>query len=123
LVTKVLVRERIDDGRRLLEALDAKRFPVDAAFWWHHEDSNRWRLVILTPVEEKGPLKAIQRIHRVFDSLNPPASFDLEHTWALSKSSPEFKRMVTLGGLGGLGPVKGKTRESDDYSDAYIYRW
>jgi hypothetical protein len=106
LVTKVLVRELIDDGRRILEALDAKHFQVDAAFWWHYEDSNRWRLVIVTPVEEKlGPLKAYQRIHRVWDTLNPAPSFDLENAWALSKSSPEFKRMVSLGGLGGLGPL------------------
>jgi hypothetical protein len=119
-----LVRERVDDGRRLLASLDAKRFPIDAAFWVFYEDSNRWRLVVVSPVAERDSLKAYHRIRPVLDSMDPPASFILEDIWVMSKSSDVFKRVVreTLGG-DGLGPVKGKTRESDDHSDAYIYRW
>ena len=124
MVTKVLVKELIDDGRRFLEGLDAKRFPIDAAFWVFYEDSNSWTLVIVSPVAEKGSFKALDRIQRILYSMDPPASFILEDIWVMSKSSDVFKRVVRETHVGGgLGPVKGKTRESDDYSDAYIYRW
>ena len=124
MVTKVLVKELIDDGRRLLEALDAKRFPIDAAFWVHHEDSNRWRLAIVSPVANKGSFKAIERIQPILRAMDPPVSFMLEDTWAMSKSSDVFKRVVwETSGLDRRSPPKGRIRESNGYSDAYIYRW
>lgn len=93
-------------------------------FGRHDEDSNRWSLVIVSPVAEKGSHKVYERIQPVLRSMDPPMSFMLEDTWAMSKLSDEFKRVVReTSGLGRRGTPKGKIRESDDYSDAYIYRW
>ena len=59
----ILVGPDIDAGKRLLQALDAAKFRVDAAFWFYREASEDWRLYIATPLVKKlGPRKAYTEV-------------------------------------------------------------
>ena len=66
-----LVDIDIDGGRSFIEALDAAGFPVTSAFWFFHEESEEWRLMVCTPVVDKeGPLKAYRSMHPVLAKLS-----------------------------------------------------
>ena len=56
MLKKVLVRELIEDGERLLLELKQRDFPVTAAFWVDMPELDYWRLVVATSiVNERGP--------------------------------------------------------------------
>ncbi len=50
---KILVEQDVQNGRRLVEALQ-KRLPISAAFWLNAEEANEWRLVIVSPLVSAG---------------------------------------------------------------------
>jgi hypothetical protein len=67
-----LVERGVDDGRKLLEALDSAGFQVSAALWFYVSDADEWRLMIASPlVDEKGPRKAYTFIQSVLAGLSP----------------------------------------------------
>jgi len=58
-----LVGELIQDGKRLIDLLEADGLAVTSAFWLFDEDDDKWSLVIALPfVDENGPLPAYQRL-------------------------------------------------------------
>jgi hypothetical protein len=60
-----LVDRDIDDGRRLVQALDQADFPVVAALWYFYPEEE-WRLLIASPkVGELGPRGAYAVIQQV----------------------------------------------------------
>ena len=62
---KVLVRELIDEGQRLLEALGRNRLPITSALWHYLPDSLEWRLVIVSSaVDQNGPMAAYGQVQR-----------------------------------------------------------
>jgi hypothetical protein len=60
----VLVKDLVEEGEKLIERLESRRFHIAAAFWYYFEDLMRWRLVIVfaTLVEREGPLRAYMHI-------------------------------------------------------------
>ena len=67
-----LLPEVIDEGRRLIRALHASRFEVDAAFWLFLSDSERWKLIIASPVRlREGAFQAYSRLRAVSNSMDP----------------------------------------------------
>ena len=50
---KVLVEKDIEEGKRLIEALDKTDFQVEAAMWFYMTDSEEWRFLIASPFEKK----------------------------------------------------------------------
>lgn len=61
--TESLVDREIDQGRRLVQALDQKGFPVVAALWSFLPEEGGWRLLIASPkVNEVGPRAAYAAI-------------------------------------------------------------
>lgn len=63
MVKEILVSEYVENGRRLIEALDQADFPVIAAFWRFLPEEEEWRLFIASPrVTELGPLAAYATI-------------------------------------------------------------
>jgi hypothetical protein len=61
----------INEGRRLIRALCESRFDVVAAFWLFSSDSDRWRLLIASPIRDReGGVQAYSRLGSVYDSID-----------------------------------------------------
>jgi hypothetical protein len=70
MLTKVLVKELIEDGRNLLSALQRNGFPVSAAFWVKLPDSDWHRLVIASPLAERlGQIAAYKQLQSILRNL------------------------------------------------------
>ena len=64
-----LVEKDIEEGRKLLQTLDAAGIPVVAAYWLYELEWNRWRLVFATPlVETTGSTPIYRRIREMLES-------------------------------------------------------
>jgi hypothetical protein len=72
---EALVDRDIEEGRRLVQALDLAGFPVIAAFWSFLPEEGDWRLLIASPnVREQGPRKTYKAIQDVRLQSNIPIS-------------------------------------------------
>jgi hypothetical protein len=117
---KILVEQDVQNGRRLLEALQ-KRLPILAAFWSNTEEVNEWRLVIVSPlVGEGGARLAYHMVEQALAETEVP--IPLENISVLSPTNLRYKQVrlasqgvpsgVTVAqNFGGLGVA----------GDAYIY--
>ena len=74
---RILLPGVIDEGRRLIQALQASQFEFDAAFWLFGEESERWKMIIATPLyDREGPIKAYSRFTPICDVMDPPLRID-----------------------------------------------
>lgn len=65
-----LVREQIDSGQRLVDALAQKWVEVTAAFWVNPSDAENWMLYIASPeVKKRGQRAAFRDLLEVLTSL------------------------------------------------------
>ena len=77
MVKTSLVEQDLNDGKKLLEALDRPKrngtsFRVKAAFWLYRPESMGWRLILATPlVDEKGRLATYAHLRKILDSIQP----------------------------------------------------
>ena len=116
MLKKILVKELVDEGQRLLEALARNRFNVKAALWHYFPEATEWRLVIVSPAVGRGPLAAYTRVQSVLASTKP--------SYLMSPQSPEFRELlgeVAMGGQLGVGPATGPTSRVV-FEDDYVYR-
>jgi hypothetical protein len=68
-----LLPEVIDEGRRLIRALHASGFEVDAAYWLFISDSERWKLFVASPIREReGAFQAYSRLNSISNAIDPP---------------------------------------------------
>lgn len=90
----LLVDKDIEDGKRLVEALDISGFPVTSALWFYLTDSDEWRLLLASPwMVEKGPKKTYALIQSVIAESEPPLSILLKR---ISVMNPENKLIQLL---------------------------
>jgi len=117
---KILVEQDVQNGRKLVEALQ-KRLPISAAFWLNTEEANEWRLVIVSPLVSAGDARlAYHMVEQALAETGVP--IPLENISVLSPTNLRYKevRLASQGipsgvtvaqNLGGLGLA----------GDAYIY--
>jgi hypothetical protein len=92
--TEVLVEKNIEEGKRLIEALDRTNFQVQAALWFYSSDSEEWQLLIASPFVEKEDLeKAYSFIRSVLSQLSPPSEIPLI---AVSVASPNHLSVKSI---------------------------
>jgi hypothetical protein len=61
-----MVTEKLDSGKRLLEALRSVSFHVHTAFWANPTEEGKWFLYLASPVvDEQGPAAAYRTVYRV----------------------------------------------------------
>lgn len=124
---RILVKELIDEGHRLLEALKKNRFPLKAAFWHYFIEPEEWRLVLVTPVVDRaGPLSAYTRVQRVLARTNP-AYLTLSDIAAVSPLSQDYRDLATgvsSSGTFGAGPAIHHPHMAHNivFEDAYVYQ-
>lgn len=112
-------------GRRLLQELDKRHFPIDAALWLYRPEEDDWRLVIATPlVDEFGPSEGYRRLQRVVQKMSG-TRLSLSN---VALVSPEDPLIVLLRSAISTGPGIHGVRFSRNsingvfVEDAYIYR-
>ena len=119
----LLVEQEIEDGQKLLDQLDAGRFPVSSALWHYSPEKNRWRLVIVSPVADtKGPHYGYTRIQKALGETET-TSLSLDDIRLMGKEDPEFGDLKRT-----LGPPWPKSsiqqrRPPRPFEDEYVYRW
>lgn len=63
MVKTTLVERDLENGARFVRLLDESGIAVRSALWLYSEETERWKLVIQTPLyESKGPLEAIRAV-------------------------------------------------------------
>lgn len=127
MATATLVSYEIEEGQRLIDALNAANLSVDSALWIYAPEPETWRLTLATPLyDRQGPLKTYGEILSVFRQLKPELKID----WtALVAVSPKHELIK------GLRQIQQKwnldlsgTRMTNTYvdrtwvEDAYIYQ-
>lgn len=67
-----LVKKDMEDGKKLILALDNSTFQVVAALWFYDNEDGEWRLIVASPlVEEKGTKEAYAFIQKKIARLSP----------------------------------------------------
>lgn len=117
----VLVDTIIEDGRRILDGLEKLLLPILAAFWYHFEEEDEWKLVIVSPdVSEKGPRVLYFMLSTLlYDLANDPKKplqFPLDRIMLMSPHTLLYKMVKQRS-----GPRVGPVREGFAM-DAYIYK-
>ncbi|HYL34890.1 MAG TPA: hypothetical protein VEV17_03135 [Bryobacteraceae bacterium] len=116
----VLVSTDIEDGRRILTRLE-KLLQVTAAFWFHFDEEDQWKLVIVSPdVSDKGPRNLYTTVSMLlYELANDPVAplqFPLDRIMLVSPYSLLYKMVKQRS-----GPRIGPVREGLSL-DAYIYK-
>jgi hypothetical protein len=121
-----LVNKNIEDGKKLIEALDKSDFRLDGALWFYFADSDEWRFLLASPlVDEKGPKEAYALIQSVLAQLQPSLRISLKHISVLSPKSELIqllRRAIRTGP--GISEIRftRNTINSKFIEDAFIYR-
>ncbi|MBE2257033.1 MAG: hypothetical protein IAE65_12630 [Ignavibacteria bacterium] len=69
--TLVMINKRIESGNKLLNEFKKDNISIKDAFWILDDDSNKWRLIISSPLVNKiGPLKFQKLISKYIEE-NP----------------------------------------------------
>jgi hypothetical protein len=117
----ILVAADIEDGRRILEELEKRQLRIAAAFWFHYEDEDDWKLVVVSPdVSDKGPKSLYTMVSMLLYDLandpDKPLQFPLDRIMLVSPYSLLYKMVKQR-----VGPGVGPVREGLTL-DAYIYK-
>jgi hypothetical protein len=125
MVRTTLVKEWIEAGKRLTEALDKAKLEVVASLWFYDAGSDQWRLMIASPlVDQRGPLEAYRMIQKVLADLGLE-DLRLSDISAVSPDHDLIKllRVALQTGKGISGIRFTRNRINDQFiEDAYIYR-
>jgi len=115
-----LVEQDVQNGRKLVEALE-KRFPISAAFWLNSEETNKWRLVIVSPLVSAGEAGSAYRMVEQalaetgvpipLENISVRSPVDLRYK-EVRQASQGFPSGLTVAQNVGAGGLAG---------DAYIY--
>jgi hypothetical protein len=124
----VLVDHDLEEGGRLLRALDGAGVPVVAALWYYVDEPGVWRYMLASPlVDEKGPRKTYARIDKVRASTLPPPDITLDQIVAASPGSPLIAGLRIHAGTAGAPYVGGvwlsRAVVGEEWIEkSYIYR-
>ncbi len=124
MLKRVLVRELIEDGGRLLTELRRRAFPVAAAFWVDTPESDYWRLVIATSVADKqGPDVAYRSLRDALKTIEPQ-DLALDDIFVVSPKGDDYRGYLSVlrgGGRLGAGNASGKLPRVV-FEDSYVYQ-
>lgn len=119
-----LVESDLDAGALLVRALDEASVPVRAALWLYMSEPESWRLVVATPLADKGPDHAYSTIQTVLEA-HPDLRITLSQITAVSPKDKLIKilrRAIATGpGISGIRFSR-NVLDGQYIEDAYIYR-
>jgi len=122
----MLVESDIEEGKRLLLALDAASLKVSVALWFYFAEDEEWRFVVVAPlIDQKGPKESYAFIQKTLERLAPPSIISLKQISILSSSNNLIKtlRSAVHTGTGVVGIRFSRNMINNTFiEDAYIYR-
>jgi len=125
MVPSVLVGGPIEEGRALIERLDAAGFPVKGAYWLYDAERGRAWLYIVSPVvDQAGPREAYARIRAAHSELGERSPW-LDYISVLRTSDPfvqALKRYVRTPERARNLRLAGENVANVLIDDMYIYR-
>ena len=105
----------------MVEELRKRQVRITAAFWYHSEDEDDWKLVVVSPdVEDKGPKALYTMISQMLSELSSDRNTSLQFLWdRIVLVSPHSLLYKTVRDHSGLryGPVR-----EGPALDSYIYK-
>jgi hypothetical protein len=126
MVTTTYVGPDFALGEEVLEALDKAKFPITVAMWLLQlERSDRWKLVIATPLYDRlGPLASYRRFIDALSTKGPVSMVDLPIRLE-STRRPLIRALRKM--FGNVSLAKGIHLESrsiggTSIDDGYLYR-
>lgn len=124
----LLVNQSIEDGEKLVRELEAKNFPISAAFWRYLDEEELWRLVIVSPVvAREGPLRTYMQVSKLVDELGDSVQFGLSDITVMSPLSSQFRDLRRTIEGAGAGRVRiasaAEMPRGLAFEDFYLYRW
>ena len=71
-----MVDKDIEDGKKLIKALDRSKFGLTGALWFYFSDARDWLLLLVSPlVDTAGPTRCYTKIQSVIEGM--PQNFEL----------------------------------------------
>ncbi|HEV2199148.1 MAG TPA: hypothetical protein VGR73_04960 [Bryobacteraceae bacterium] len=118
------MKEQIEGGRAVLDALKAEAFPVAGAFWCRLPDRDYWKLIIASEfVSQFGPLAGYRKVRTILQE-QPISSVSPSDIALFSPKDPEYLRLrehgVGLFGRISSGFGLGIPRNTN-FEDAWFY--
>ena len=120
MVKRTLVEGLVQDGAKLLVALDARGFAVKAMFWVDLPEQDYWRLVVGSPiVATKGAAAGYRSLQEILGAMDA-AGLRLEDISLLDPASSQFRTL--------LGVVQDSSRLANGpawvvFEEGIVYRW
>jgi hypothetical protein len=124
MVTTALVDGLIDEGQRLIDALEQGGVRVESALWFYHADSGDWRLLIGSPDFRGDPRLGYTLIRRALADIDR-RTIDLSDTVVARTKDPLVRALRTTfpAGSAAAGTTIDRNVIGDAYVEgAYIYR-
>jgi len=119
----ILVEKNVEEGLKLLQALDDRGVPIEAAVWFQDPDRMVWKLIFVTPrVSEPGPNPYLPVISAISDLGLNFLPTDIRLMGPSSGEFGELKRYLERV-VGGAAIKPKDPAQGTDLADAYIYRW
>lgn len=124
----LLVDDYIKDAEKLIKALDAAGFPVNAALWSHDSETGFWKLIIASNEYDKiGPIKSYQSVSKIIDNIEDEIKNISLEDISMVSSSDEFilllKNAIKTDSKSIAGIRFTSSTINNIYvEDAYIYR-
>ncbi len=123
---EILVDDYIDEGEKLIQALDLAGINVTSALWYFDIEAEEWFLIIATDIYDKeGPLKAYEKIIKI---INDKIIFEKTPLWKLKVVGRKDFLINQMRGLVVTGPemarIRIRSRVVNNFliEEAFIYR-
>ena len=85
MATATLLNYELQEGQRLIDALNLAGLATDSALWIYSSDSASWRLMLTSEIcDREGTLKAYREILTVFRDVQPELKIDWTSLIAVS---------------------------------------
>lgn len=109
---KILVEEKINNGKNFLENLKNKHIKINDALWVYDEEHGYWKLIITSPIVKKeGPL----HFYKIIDKIIKKNALQYDN---ISVKSPDDNMIKMLKSAYG---VRNKIYHNIPLNDTYIY--
>lgn len=85
MATATLLNYELEEGQRLIDALNLAGLSTDSALWIYSSDSESWHLMLTSEIcDREGTLKAYKEILTVFRDVQPELKIDWTSLIAVS---------------------------------------
>jgi hypothetical protein len=117
-----LVEHDINEGHRLVEALDKASFPLPAAFWLYLPELGVWQLRLSSPaVKDEGPRYAYAIVQTALATASPAIDVDLDTVGVVPESDHIASELRISAGTDGKPYIGGKSISNTIVGEVFVH--